>query len=165
MMNEYELEQLYKKYFHKLYNYAYYRTLKKEAAEDIVSETFLRVVEKSHLYDEKKGSFSSWIYAVCRNCINDYYRKNPSICGLENCSEAAYEDRALSLVENEYEKELYQVLCALSEHERTLFYYKYYLEKTNREIAGILAIPESTVGTELYRARKRIKEKTKIDFE
>lgn len=166
MMNEYELEQIYTQYFHKLYNYAYYRTLNKDAAEDIVSETFLRLVEKSHLYDHKKGSFSSWIYAVCKNCISDHFRKNPLICSLDdNAKDASYDDKELASVENECKKKLYIALSLLTERERLLFYYKYYLGKTNRKIAKILDVPESTVGTELYRARKRIKEKTKIEFE
>ncbi len=44
-------------------------------AEDIVQDTMLAVWSKSHLFEENKGTFASWIYAIARNLRTDRVRR------------------------------------------------------------------------------------------
>lgn len=161
-MNNEWVEKIYQEYFNRIYNYVYYRTLNKEVTEDVVSETFLRVVGKLNLFDEKKGNLSAWIYTICKHCLIDYYRKNPLCANIEDHTHLSTMDRELERIENETEKTLYQALALLSERERIIFYYKYYMGHTNRAIAQQMCIPESTVGTIVHRAHQKIKQN--IDF-
>src|SRR5215211_401699 len=44
-------------------------------AEELVQEVFLKVWRSSHTFDPSRGSFSTWLYRVTRNCALDLYRK------------------------------------------------------------------------------------------
>ena len=65
---------LYDMYIKKIYNFIYYKTYHRENAEDLTSLTFTKSLEKIQQFNCKKGSFSSWIYTIARNCVIDYFR-------------------------------------------------------------------------------------------
>ena len=50
-----QFEQICQKYSRKIYNYIYSRLLNREAAEDVTSEVFIKVMENLHRYDAKKA--------------------------------------------------------------------------------------------------------------
>jgi RNA polymerase sigma-70 factor (ECF subfamily) len=47
----------------------------RETADEIVQDTMLAVWHKSHLFEDHKGSLSTWIYAIARNLRIDRIRK------------------------------------------------------------------------------------------
>jgi RNA polymerase sigma-70 factor, ECF subfamily len=47
----------------------------RETADEIVQDTMLAVWRKSHLFQDNKGSLSTWIYAIARNLRIDRIRK------------------------------------------------------------------------------------------
>lgn len=55
--------------------------------------------------------------------------------------------------------DVYRYLDGLSADDRTLLILKYFEERSFREIAGILSMPENTVKTRIYRLLKKIREK------
>lgn len=67
-------EKLYECHMRPVYSFVYARTHQKDVAEDIVSQTFMRVLEKIDSYDATKGSFRGWIFRIARNLIVDHYR-------------------------------------------------------------------------------------------
>ena len=42
-------------------------------AEDLVHDTFLKVSQKLHLYDQNKGSMSSWLHTIAANTMRDHW--------------------------------------------------------------------------------------------
>ena len=52
---------------------------------------------------------------------------------------------------------LRQALSELPERERLIIYYKFFEEKNNRQIAMLLDMNESTVGTVLSRSLKKLR--------
>lgn len=46
-----------------------------ELAQEIAQHTWLRVIEKSHLYRDQ-GSFKSWLFTIGRRCLIDEFRKS-----------------------------------------------------------------------------------------
>lgn len=67
-------EQMYEKFFPKIYNYVFYQILSKEDTEDIVSTVFMKVARNAQNYDESKATLSTWIYRIAKNTLIDYYR-------------------------------------------------------------------------------------------
>jgi len=57
-----------------LYSFAFYKVGKKEEAEDIVQETFLSAFKARETYNGK-ASEKTWLMAILKNKIIDYYRK------------------------------------------------------------------------------------------
>ncbi|MFW0837829.1 MAG: RNA polymerase sigma factor [Candidatus Komeilibacteria bacterium] len=64
---------IYNKYVSRLYRFAYYKTSNKEMAEDLVSQTFLKMWEKI-LVGGQIRSLQALLYQILRNLIIDYYR-------------------------------------------------------------------------------------------
>ena len=72
------LDRLIEQYQHRLLRYLVYLSGNRELAEDLFQETWIRVLERGHLYDGKH-EFSTWLYAVARNLTIDYLRKKSPI--------------------------------------------------------------------------------------
>ncbi len=45
-----------------------------QLAQEVAQRTWLKVIEKSHLYSEH-GSFKSWLFTIGRRCLIDEFRK------------------------------------------------------------------------------------------
>jgi len=84
------LDRLIEQYQHRLLRYLVYLSGNRELAEDLLQETWIRVLERGHQYDGKH-EFSTWLYAVARNLTIDYLRtKRPfSLDGLMEDEEHA----------------------------------------------------------------------------
>jgi len=74
-------EELYDKYFQRVYNYIRYRVLARDAADDLVSAVFEKVLDKFDAYDRDKP-VEPWLFAIARNTLNDYYRRRAVRGGL-----------------------------------------------------------------------------------
>jgi len=79
------LDRLIEQYQHRLLRYLLYLTGRRELAEDLFQETWIRVLERGHQYNEKYA-FSTWLFSVARNLAIDHMRrKQPaSLDGLMN---------------------------------------------------------------------------------
>lgn len=144
-------EQMYEDFFPRVYNYVFYRLLHKEQAEDVVADIFTKVLENLYRYDSRKGSFSTWIFTVARNTLNDHYRKRRVCISMDDPDHPIepsvdFEEQC-SVIVDEQLREMYQALATLDERTRMVLSLKYFGEFTNREISRQTGINESTVST------------------
>ena len=58
----------------KLYRYAVYQLGEHSAAEDLVSETVTRMLEKIDGYRHVGAPFQTWLFSIARNLIRDSHR-------------------------------------------------------------------------------------------
>src|SRR5271157_1422119 len=79
------LDRLIEQYQHRLLRYLVYLTGRRELAEDLFQETWIRVLERGHQFNDKYA-FSTWLFTVARNLAIDHLRrKQPaSLDGLMN---------------------------------------------------------------------------------
>ena len=84
------LDRLIEKYQHRLLRYLMYLTGRRELAEDLFQETWIRVLERGRQYDGRH-EFSTWLFTIARNLVIDYLRrKQPaSLDGLADADDAA----------------------------------------------------------------------------
>jgi RNA polymerase sigma-70 factor (ECF subfamily) len=66
---------LYRRYVDELFGYAYNQLGQSQDAEDLTSETFLRLVRAIGSFDGR-SSFRTWIYTIMRNQLRDHWRRN-----------------------------------------------------------------------------------------
>ena len=75
---------LYEKYVKAVFRYTYNRSgRKKELAEDITSETFVKAIEKFHTFDYKNKPFVTWLYTIAHNwcaCTGTTQEKLECVC-------------------------------------------------------------------------------------
>ena len=128
--------------------------------EDCLSETALRVWEKSGQFDPARGSWTAWLTAVARNTALDYARRQArrNIVGKveENMpSPEPTPEEAVLLRERQEEVRL--ALERLPGGDRALFYRKYYYRQSTAQIAAELGLSQRAVEGRLYRLKKRLR--------
>ncbi len=150
--------QIYDLYFEKIYRFIFYRVNHKEAAEDLVAETFIRVWDK---LPEIQGpsSFTPWLYQIARNLVIDYYRSRKTtvdLLELENV--LVYEDSILDKTDFSFQQKLFlDALQKLPSVQQQVIKLKFLDELTNEEIAKILNKSEGAVRVIQHRAIAELK--------
>lgn len=65
---------LYQKYHQDIFRFLYYLTGEQEAAEDLTSEVFLRLMRFLPEYRLMQAPFKAWLFRVAKNLSTDYFR-------------------------------------------------------------------------------------------
>lgn len=156
-----DFEKIYDEYFPKIYNYIFYRLMSREDTEELVSEVFIKVATNLERFDSEKAQFKTWIYRIAQNTLIDFYRTRKPEASLDDENvdwEPSVDFEAqLESITSPKRRAIYQALTKLKERERMIIYYRFFEGYTNREIAKLLQMNESTVGTVLNRALKKLK--------
>ncbi len=157
--------ELYEHYLPKVFRYISYQVGDMDLAEDLTSAVFEKALTRLGSYRSNKAAFSTWLMTVARNTVIDHYRvKNRKLTiSIEEIFEPASE--AISpeeeVIKKEELKSLDTYLRELSQQEREIISLKFGAELNNRQIAQILRLSESNVGTILYRAICKLRDKFK----
>jgi RNA polymerase sigma-70 factor (ECF subfamily) len=69
------LSDLYEHYRASIFRFLYYRVGEIQAAEDLTSEVFLRMIRSIGGYRPRGIAFEAWLFQIARNLAIDYYRK------------------------------------------------------------------------------------------
>jgi RNA polymerase sigma-70 factor (ECF subfamily) len=69
------ITKIHETYFPPVYRYAHYRVGDDAVAEDLASETFIRLLEAVHAGREPHSSLRGWLMGTVSNLVNDYYRQ------------------------------------------------------------------------------------------
>jgi RNA polymerase sigma-70 factor (ECF subfamily) len=154
-------EAVYDFYFARIYNYARYRVMDANTADDLTSEIFETVLAKLHTYDPDRSPFAAWLFGIARNKVNYYLRKEKirGWLSLEQFHSLADKEPALveTAIKNETQRELLAAVSQLSSREREVIALKFTAGLTNRTISNMTGLKESHVAVILHRAVKRIR--------
>jgi RNA polymerase sigma-70 factor, ECF subfamily len=142
------------------------RLVRDEAtAEDVISEVFLDVWRQAGRF-EGRSMVSTWLLAIARfKAISTLRRRQDE--ELDEEATAAIEDPsddpATALAKKDKSAILRKCLGELSAQHREVIDLVYYHEKSVEEVAEIVGIPENTVKTRMFYARKRLAELLKSE--
>ena len=154
--------ELYHRYKDRMYYY-FYRMLgnSPEQANDFLQELFMKLIEKPESYNPK-FAFATWLYSVANNmCKNEYRRREirkeyqaaealePKIDYLNN----------FSVEPEQLLEKIFATLDRLGEEHRSAFLLRYREGFSIKEVAEILELPEGTVKSRLFYAKKLLAEK------
>lgn len=144
---------------------AYYAALmythNRDDALDLSQEAFYRAYKAIARFDVNRN-FYTWFYRILKNlCINFVTRKrvhNQYSADREDAPQLVSQDANPEQVveRNEQSELLWKALNRLKEKDREIIILKEFQELSYREIAEILAIPEGSVMSRLFYARKRL---------
>jgi RNA polymerase sigma-70 factor (ECF subfamily) len=134
-------------------------------AEDLVSEVFLDVWRKADQF-EGRSQVSTWLLAIARFKALSHLRSRTTDY-LDDEAALAVEDPAdnpeVALEKRDRGALLRKCLTQLSAGHREVIDLVYYHERSMEEVAQILRIPEATVRTRMFYARKRMAELLKAE--
>jgi RNA polymerase sigma-70 factor, ECF subfamily len=137
------------------------RLVRNEArAEDLISEVFLDIWRQAGKF-EGRSAPSTWMLSIARFKALSVLRKRTEE-ELDEEAAGAIEDHAdnpeVSLAKKDKANVLRQCLSKLSAEHREVVDLVYYHEKSVEEVAGMVGIPEATVKTRMFYARKKLSE-------
>ena len=149
-MTDQQFVPLAQRYMDTIFRIAY-SYLRSQADADDVTQDVLIQLYKTETAFESDDHLKHWLIRVtvnrCKNIFRSPWRKVENIADYEN---------SLTFEAPEH-RELFDAVMALDKRYRLpvlLYYYEGYSQK---EIAGLLDIPEETVRTRLFRARGKLK--------
>ncbi|MBI5731956.1 MAG: RNA polymerase sigma factor [Candidatus Magasanikbacteria bacterium] len=176
-MNKKDFLKFYDRHFDKIYRFVFFRVGgRKEVAEDLTSEIFLKALRHFEDYDPALSG-GAWIFTIARNHLYNYLRDSgrrfqvsveeitddwrlefslqetgggPTTEGLEN------------LFKKDAEREVASLLAKLSSEKRQIVTLKHLLGYSFKEIGEILGMKEGTVKVAAHRALKELRQVSKI---
>jgi RNA polymerase sigma-70 factor (ECF subfamily) len=129
-------------------------------AEDLISDVFLDVWRQASRF-EARSAVSTWLLAIARFKALSALRKRPE-AELDEETAERIEDTSdtpeIALQKKNKSEVLRECLKSLSPEHREIIDLVYYHEKSVEEVAELVGIPENTVKTRMFYARKRLSE-------
>ena len=151
----------------KVFSVAYHFTLKREDAEELAQEIFLKVFENLHRYD---GYFPlvAWLVSIARNLCIDRYRRLKREKSFRHVSDdsvlpmlTSAEDPAADAVKKERTKLLFWALSEIPEELSEILVLRDLEGLAYEEIGAALSLPDGTVKSRLFRARAEVARKVR----
>ena len=162
---------LYDHYYPKIFGYVLRRTVHLEAAQDITAETFFKALRKLWQFRWRNVSFSSWLYKIASNEINQYYRRAEykKSASLEELQEQGLElisphDPESELAEAQEELrrhhdflEVQEKIVRLPAKYQEVIALRFFEQKQIKDLAEILGKREGTIKSLLHRAVEKLR--------
>lgn len=154
------MQVLFARHHVRVYRFVLGLVRNESTAEDLTSEVFLEVWRQAGKF-EGRSAVSTWMLSIARFKALSALRRRTEV-ELDEETAGAIEDQAddpeAALAKKDKGAALRQCLNKLSAEHREIVDLVYYHEKSVAEVAGIVGIPEATVKTRMFYARKRLSE-------
>jgi RNA polymerase sigma-70 factor (ECF subfamily) len=160
-MREKDFERLYAEHAQPLFGFLVYRTGDRALAEDILTETFVRVLRTKSPYDRGRGaSEKTWLYTIALNLLRDHGRRLATEArALADRPEANPGlDGDPSIIAVEERDSVQRAMQVLSGAEQEAVALRFGAGMTAREIAALTEERTSTVEGRIYRALRKLRD-------
>lgn len=158
-------EAIVRAYEHRVYGMALGLVREPEDARDLTQDVFIRAFEALDLYDPDRP-FLGWLLGICRNMCIDFIRRRRRYVRID---EEPDDGRKVqlpdpkagtdsSLLRSQTRALIWEALGRLSDDHRVVLVLKDLQDLEYAEIARILNIPQGTVASRVYYARRALRE-------
>lgn len=149
-MIQIDYQQVVKTYAPMMFRLAYSYCFNRSDAEDVVQEVFLKLLEHTPQFENDR-QLCAWLMTVtanrCKNLLGSGWKRKT----------LPLEDAFISSEDPDESIEVQSALAKLSPKLYSVVHLFYYEQMSVKQIAGILDLPENTVLSRLYVARKQLK--------
>jgi RNA polymerase sigma-70 factor (ECF subfamily) len=149
-------DRLYSEHAANLLGFLTYQTGDRALAEDIVADTFERVLTTRSRWGGRSGQ-KTWLYAIAMNRLRDLARRRGAEArALERAGPPSEPSDELGAVSD---RDLLQrAMATLPEEERAVVALRFGADLTLAEIADLLGERQTTIEGRLYRSLRRLRE-------
>ena len=149
------LEELYLLHFDRIYSYLHMSVGNRHDAEDLTTQTFLKMLESIKRFRWQSAPFSAWLFRIAHNLAMDHFRAGrrwqpeeevPELPGQE---ELSAEDEAMHSIGR---ASMLELIEGLSPEQRQVLTLKFVFSFGNAEVATILGKTEGAVKSLQHRA-------------
>ena len=151
---------LYARHHVRLYRYLVRLTRNEATAEELMNEVFLECWRKADRF-EGRSAVSTWLFSIGHNrAISQMRKRREDQLDDDAATQLADASDTPEVTEQKRGKAAIMRACMeeLSTDHREIIDLVYYQEASVAEAAEILAIPENTVKTRMFYARKKLAE-------
>lgn len=149
-------DQLYRESRDDLYAYVAYLVGDRSLAEDVTAEAFEKAFRKRRGFVAARGDRRAWLFGIARNAALDELRRRKRVALLDfDMADAAAADALEATVDRAH---VSACLAGLTPAAREIVSLKFFAALTNQEIARIVGLSESNVGTKLHRSVQKLRE-------
>jgi RNA polymerase sigma-70 factor (ECF subfamily) len=149
------LEELYLLHFDRIYSYLHVSVGNKHDAEDLTTQTFLKMLESIGRFRWQSAPFSAWLFRIAHNLAMDHFRANRRWQPEEeppeprDSEELSAEEAALHSIGR---KSMLQLIEGLSLDQQQVLTLKFVFNFSNGEAATILGKTEGAIKSLQHRA-------------
>ena len=149
------LEELYLIHFDRIYSYLHMSVGNRHDAEDLTTQTFLKMLEAVGRFRFQSAPFSAWLFRIAHNLAMDHFRANrrwqpeEDVPEPEGESEPSAEASAMQVIGRQSMLELIENLSTEQQQVLTL---KFVFNLPNAEVATILDKTEGAIKSLQHRA-------------
>ncbi len=151
---------LYDEYADRLYKYICFKITDSEEAEQLLQEVFIKVWQGCAKLEQKNLNFTSWIYTIAHNTINDYFRRvyrRPQTTPLEpNLDIVATDDTSQTTSDNFRSSNIQKALANLPGNYKQVLELRFLQELSVEETAKVLKKNSIAVRVLQHRAIKQL---------
>ena len=154
------MQVLFARHHVRVYRFVLRLVRDESVAEDLISDVFLDVWRQAGRF-EGRSQVSTWLLAIARFKALSALRRRPDEELDDETAEAIEDpsdDPEVALDKKDKSAAIRKCLEKLSAEHREIIDLVYYHEKSVEEVAKIVGIPENTVKTRMFYARKRLAE-------
>jgi RNA polymerase sigma-70 factor (ECF subfamily) len=154
------MQVLFARYHVRVYRFVLRLVRDESTAEDLIGEVFLDVWRQAGRF-ERRSAVSTWLLAIARFKALSALRRKPDEALDEEAAEAIEDpsdDPEVAVAKKDRSAVIRKCLGGLSAEHREIVDLVYYHDKSVEEVAQIVGIPENTVKTRMFYARKKLAE-------
>jgi RNA polymerase sigma-70 factor, ECF subfamily len=153
-----DFEQLYEEHAGPLYGFLAYRTGDSALAEDLVADTFERVLRARRPFDRRQASQKTWLYSIALNRLRDVARREDVASLALAASGNGNGSNGHEAIERVATRQIVMAaLATLPDDEREVVALRYGADLRLAEIAKVIRTRRSTVEGRLYRGLRRLR--------
>jgi RNA polymerase sigma-70 factor (ECF subfamily) len=149
------LEELYLEHFDRIYSYLHLTVGNRHDAEDLTTQTFLKMLESIGRFRWGTAPFSAWLFRIAHNLAMDHFRSRRRWQPEEEVPEPpgaaarSAEDEAMSVFASE---SMFDLIDQLSDEQRQVLILKFVFDFSNADAAAVLDKSEGAVKSLQHRA-------------
>ena len=148
-INEKQITEIYNRHVDTVYRLCYSYMKNANDTEDMVQETFLRLIRSGKVFENQQHE-KAWLIVtasnLCKDQLKRWWRKTVPLEEQETVADSPDMDR-----------DVLQAVISLPADYKAVVYLYYYEGYTTQQIAKFLHCRESTVRSRLTRARKKLR--------
>ena len=149
------LEELYLIHFDRIYSYLHVSVGNRHDAEDLTTQTFLKMLEKIGKFRWRSAPFSAWLFRIAHNLAMDHFRANRRWQPEEEVPEPPGEEEPsaeLAAMQTIGRESMLKLIERLSPEQQQVLTLKFVFNFSNAEAATILDKTEGAIKSLQHRA-------------
>jgi RNA polymerase sigma-70 factor (ECF subfamily) len=149
------LEELYLLHFDRIYSYLHMSVGNRHDAEDLTTQTFLKMLESIGKFRWRSAPFSAWLFRIAHNLAMDHFRATKRWQPEDEVPEpdpgdgSAAEEEALEAIGR---RSMLELIENLSHEQQQVLTLKFVFNFANGEVATILGKTEGAIKSLQHRA-------------